>query len=468
MKKQVVTRFAPSPTGHLHIGGARTAIFNWLFAKNREGKFILRIEDTDVNRSTQEMVDSILEALDWLGLKWDEGPFFQSERMDIYNKYIQKLLDTGQAYYCKCSPEEVEQMRKEAMEKGEKPKYNGRCRELGLGPGEGRVVRFKTPISGSTGYKDVLKGWISVDNKELDDFVIMRSDGTPTYNLAVVIDDATMGITHVIRGDDHMSNTPKQVLLYQAFGFDLPEFIHVPMILGEDRKRLSKRHGAQSVLEYKEMGYLPEALVNYLVRLGWSHGNQEIFSIEELIKKFSLKGLSSSACIFNPEKLNWVNAQHIKKCNDLRLAELLKEFLNKKGLNGEVDYLRKIVPMLKPRATTLDEMAYMSEYFVIDDDKISYDTSLLKKFMKKEVVGLIKLIIQGLEKLSSFDEKSLEDFFRRFVEEQNIKFKLIAQPIRLAITGRTASPGLFEVMAVLGKNKTLNRIKRCVEQTEAL
>ncbi len=458
----VITRFAPSPTGHLHIGGARTAIFNWLFAKSKGGKFILRIEDTDTSRSTKENIESIIKALKWLELDWDEGPFFQTERIDIYKEYVQKLIDKGLAYYCKCTPEEVEEMRRIAMEKGEKPKYNGRCRELNLGPGEGRVVRFKTPLEGETGYKDELKGFISVNNKELDDFILLRSDGTPTYNLAVVVDDALMKVTHVIRGDDHISNTPKQVLLYQAFGFELPKFIHVPMILGEDRKKLSKRHGAMSVLEYKEMGYLPEALINYLVRLGWSYGNQEIFDIEELIEKFSLKGLSNSACIFNPEKLKWVNAQHIKRYDDEKLAVLLREFLNKRGLDEDIEYLKRIVPMLKPRAATLIEMADLCEYFVIEDEKISYDPSLVKKFFSDEVLKHLNVLVSKLEDLDIFEEKKLEEFFRTFVSDQNIKFKLIAQPIRLAITGRTASPGLFEVMAALGKEKVLNRLKRCI------
>jgi glutamyl-tRNA synthetase len=284
---QIVTRFPPSPTGYLHIGGARTALFNWLLARSAQGRFVLRIEDTDQERSTREMTDSILEAMTWLGLDWDEGPYFQSQRFELYHQHIERMLDHGRAYYCRCTPEEVEAMRSRARERGEKPKYDGTCRDMNLGPGPGRVVRFKSPLEGETVFTDLLKGVNRVDNRELDDFVIRRADQTPTYNLAVVVDDATMGVNTILRGDDHLSNTPKQVLLYRAMDYALPRFGHVPMILGPDKKKLSKRHGAMSVLEYRDMGYLPQALNNYLVRLGWSYGDREIFDLEELVALFS-------------------------------------------------------------------------------------------------------------------------------------------------------------------------------------
>lgn len=465
--EKVVTRFPPSPTGHLHIGGARTALFNWLLARNKKGKFILRIEDTDTQRSSEEMTKAILEAMEWLGLTWDEGPYFQTKRLDIYNHHIDLLVEQGKAYYCQCTKEEVEEMRKRAMEKGEKPKYDGRCRDLGLGPGPGRVVRFKTPLEGETVFNDLLKGPIAVDNRELDDFVLRREDGVPTYNLAVVVDDATMGITHILRGDDHINNTPKQVLLYEALGYPLPQFGHVPMILGPDKKKLSKRHGAKSVLEYRELGYLPEAVLNYLVRLGWSYKDQEIFTLDEMIEKFSIERLSNSACVFDPEKLKWVNSQHIKKKPLNELALILKSYLAKDGFNvKDIEYLKKIVPLLKPRATTMVEMAEKARFFVKDDEEIEYPKELIEKFLTADVIDHLKDITNRLERLDNFDQKALEDMMRLYLDEKNIKFKLLAQPIRICITGQTASPGLFETMEVLGKQRTLNRLKRALTYAE--
>ncbi len=461
--EKVITRFPPSPTGHLHIGGARTALFNWLFAQKEKGKFILRIEDTDMERSSEEMTNAIIEAMEWLGLTWDEGPYFQSRRSNIYHHHIQLLIKQGRAYYCECTKEEVEEMRKRAMEKGEKPKYDGRCREKGLGPGPNRVVRFKGPLEGETVFRDLLKGVISVDNRELDDFVIQRADGSPTYNLAVVVDDATMGITHIIRGDDHINNTPKQILLYEALGYPIPKFIHVPMIMGPDKKKLSKRHGAKSVLEYRELGYLPEALLNYLVRLGWSYGDQEIFSLEELIEKFSLKRLRNSACVFDPEKLKWVNSQHIKRKSPRELAIILTTYLRKLGVStSDIDYLEKIVPLLQPRSNTMIEMAEKAIFFVIEDREIEYPKKLLDKFLTPETTSHLKELTNRLESLSVFSQKDLEECVKDYLEEKAIKFKLLAQPIRVCITGQTASPGLFETMEVLGKKRVLNRLKRAL------
>ena len=465
---KIVTRFPPSPTGHLHIGGARTALFNWLYARHNQGTFILRIEDTDTERSTREMTDSILEAMDWLGLDWDEGPYFQSQRFALYQEQIEALLQSGRAYYCCCTPEEVEAMRQEARQKGEKPKYNGRCRNLDLGPGPGRVVRLKAPLSGQTVFQDLIKGANAVDNRELDDFILRRADNTPTYNLAVVVDDALMGITCILRGDDHISNTPKQVILYQALGFALPDFGHVPMILGPDKKRLSKRHGAMSVLEYREQGYLPEALINYLVRLGWSHGDQELFEPKELVDKFSLKNLGKSACIFNLEKLDWVNSQHIKNKQPAELAGALLSRLHQKGL-PELDrgYAEKIVPLLQPRVRTLEQLAEQATFFALPDQDLDYDRELLENYFTVEIKGYLQELLAELKRLDEFSQSGLEDLVARFLKERGIKFKLLAQPIRIALTGKKASPGLFETMEVLGRERVTNRLSRVLEMLDA-
>ncbi|WP_027369661.1 glutamate--tRNA ligase [Desulfovermiculus halophilus] len=464
MTKHVVTRFPPSPTGNLHIGGARTALFNWLLARSQGGKFILRIEDTDVERSTWEMTEGILESMRWLGMDWDEGPYFQSQRLDVYNEHIERLLASGKAYYCQCSADEVEAMREEARAKGLKPKYNGRCRELGLGPGPGRVVRLKAPLDGETGFEDLVRGYNRVDNRELDDFVLRRADGMPTYNLAVVVDDALMGMTHILRGDDHMSNTPKQVLLYQALGFDLPSFGHVPMILGPDKKKLSKRHGAMSVLEYRDRGYLPQAVLNTLVRLGWSHGDQELFEPEELISLFSLHNLGKSACVFNPEKLDWVNSQHIKNSPPADLVPLLAEQLQRKELPvPDAAYLEQVIPLLQPRAATMADMADQAAVFVLSDEDIAYDPDLVGKVLTAEVRPHLQALIERLQGLASFDQSALEESIRAYLEETGIKFKLLAQPIRVAVTGKKASPGLFETMEVLGKAHVLRRMERALQ-----
>ncbi|HEY4743631.1 MAG TPA: glutamate--tRNA ligase, partial [Desulfuromonadaceae bacterium] len=326
-------RFAPSPTGYLHVGGARTALFNWLLARKQEGTFILRIEDTDVERSTQESVDAILQGMEWLGLDWDEGPFYQSDNFPLYREYVHRLLDTGKAYRCYCTAEELEAKRELAMKEGRKPKYDGTCRERTDHPeGAPYVVRFRAPQAGATSFDDLIKGTITFPNEELDDLIIQRSDGTPTYNFCVVIDDASMRITTVIRGDDHVNNTPRQIQLYEALGFPVPCFAHVPMILGSDKTRLSKRHGATSVIAYRDMGFLPEALMNYLVRLGWSHGDDEIFSREEMIRKFDIANVGRSASVFNTEKLLWLNAHYIKSGDPERLAGLVAPFLAERGV----------------------------------------------------------------------------------------------------------------------------------------
>jgi len=459
----IVTRFAPSPTGYLHIGGARTAIFNWLLARHLGGKFLLRIEDTDLVRSNADMTKSILDAMEWLGLDHDGEITYQSQRFDLYNKYIDQLLETGHAYWCSCTPEEVEAMREAARQKGLKPKYSGHCREAGLGPGPGRVVRLKAPISGATVVDDLVKGSVSFDNAELDDMVLRRSDGSPTYNMAVVVDDSTMGVTHIIRGDDHLNNTPRQILIYKALGFPLPQFGHVPMILGPDKKKLSKRHGATAVMEYEEEGLLPEAMLNGLVRLGWAHGDQEIFSREELVQFFSADNLGSSAAVFDKTKLMWLNAHYIKESPASRLAVLVNAFLERKGFpSQDLEYLARIVPLLQSRAQTLVEMADKAACFIVPNAELEYDMTAVGKFFTPEVRDHLTKVRALLDGLCCFDQPSMETAFQAYLDEHGIKFKLLAQPLRVAITGGTASPGLFETMVVMGKKRVLTRIDRAL------
>jgi glutamyl-tRNA synthetase len=461
----VITRFPPSPTGHLHVGGARTALFNWLWARRNGGKFILRIEDTDAARSSEAMTQGILEGMRWLGLDWDEGPYFQSRRIDLYNEYIERLLQTGHAYYCACTPEEVEAMRDEARAAGAVPKYNGRCRDKEFGPGPNRVVRFKTPLAGETGFQDLVKGPVSVPNTQLDDMVLRRLDGMPTYNLAVVVDDVTMGMTHIIRGDDHLSNTPKQILLYEALGHALPAFAHVPMILGPDKKKMSKRHGATSITAYRDMGYLPEAMVNYLVRLGWSHGDQEFFFRDDLLTHFSLEHLGASACVFDQGKLLWLNAQHIKSETPQRLALLLAEQLRQRGLpESKPKYLEAVVPLLQPRAGTILEMTDMAEFFVAKDDQLAIDEAAAEKFLTPQIKEHFAALQALLQAQPLFDQAGLEALFGRYLEEKSVTFKMLAQPLRVALTGRTKSPGLFEVMEVLGRERVMRRLGNALKR----
>ena len=465
-QETVVTRFPPSPTGYLHIGGARTALFNWLFARQRGGKFIVRIEDTDKARSTDRATEGILESLLWLGLGWDEGPYFQSQRYPIYDEFIERLLFSAKAYYCHCTPEELESKREAAKSKGLKPRYDGKCRELGLGPAPGSVVRLKTPTSGRTGFKDLVKGPISFDNDELDDLILKRSDGSPTYHLAVVADDVALGITHVIRGDDHVNNTPRQIQIYQALSEPIPQYAHLPMILGPDRTRLSKRHGATSVLAYRDMGYLPQALLNALARLGWSYGDQEKFTIEELIEKFSLKDVGKSAGVFNAEKLLDLNALYIRESETSDLVKALAPFLENLGyedLNEKMVYLA--VETLKMRSRTLAEMAESARFYF--QEEITYEEKGDKKFLKPNVLELMGEIKGRLGKTDDFSQTGLEDIFLGFLEEKQIKLGKIAQPLRVALTGKTASPGLFEVMEVLGKEKVLGRLTNAISHIRA-
>ncbi|HJT21065.1 MAG TPA: glutamate--tRNA ligase, partial [Nitrospira sp.] len=390
---QVRVRFAPSPTGFLHIGGVRTALFNWLYARRHHGTFVLRIEDTDQSRSTDQSIQAILEGMNWVGLDWDEGPFRQTDRMDLYRDHAMKLFNMGRAYWCVCKPEELEARRKEAEAKGLSPRYDGRCRNLGITnpPGEA-ALRFRAPQEGHTVVDDLIKGKVVFDNNVLDDLIILRSNGYPTYNFSVVVDDALMGITHVVRGDDHLTNTPRQVPIFEALGFPIPRFGHLPMILGSDKARLSKRHGATSIMAYKEMGYLPEAMVNYLVRLGWSYGDQELFTREELIEKFSWDHVQKSAAVFNPDKLLWMNAEYIKTSPPQRIVRELIPLLVRAGLEEDVrsvseEWLAQLVVLVRERTKTLTDMVtWVTPYFGWD---VSFDKDAAKKNLTAAIAPVL-------------------------------------------------------------------------------
>lgn len=466
---QVRTRFAPSPSGYLHIGGARTALFNFLFARHHGGKFILRIEDTDRERSTPEAINAILDAMNWLGLDWDEGPFYQTKRYPLYEEKVQKLLSEGKAYPCVCTPEKLEAKRQLAQKEKRKSMYDGTCR-----PPEGVIpplpqdkpytIRFRSPRDGSTIVNDAVKGDVVFDNRELDDLIIARSDGTPTYNFCVVVDDIDMGITHIIRGDDHLANTPRQILLYQALGDTPPQFAHVPLILGLDKARLSKRHGATSVTAYRDMGYLPEAILNYLVRLGWSHGDQELFSREELIEKFSLESVGKSAGVFNPEKFLWVNFHYLKTRPLSQLAEEIVPYIVAKGYRVPQDksWLERMIKTLQERAKTLVELVDAASFYLTDD--IAIDEKAAKKFLTLEVSRPLSKLIERLSALDEFSEANIESAFSGVLEEFGLSMGKLAQPVRVALTGSTVSPGIHEVIAVLGKERTIRRLQSALER----
>lgn len=459
--KTVVTRFPPSPTGFLHIGGARTALFNWLYARKTGGKFILRIEDTDAARSTTDSVDAILHALQWLGIDWDEGPYFQTQRKDIYAGHIEKLVASGHAYYCSCTPDEVNAMREAARAGGLKPMYNGRCRNRGLPASENTVVRLRTPDTGATVVEDVVKGNTAFQNAEMDDFIIQRSDGSAMYNLAVVVDDITMGINTIIRGDDHLINTPKQILIYQALGADLPVFGHVPMVLGQDKARLSKRHGAMSVGEYRKMGYLADAVINYLVRLGWSHGDQEFFTRKDLIEKFDLAHLGRSASMFDMNKLTALNARHIQAKSAPELAPALLPLLKDLGIAAENDtFTHKVIATLQPRSKTLVEMAEAARFYYVDAPDL--DEKAAAKFLTTDTGPMLTRIADAIDNLPDYTQDKLEEILKKTMDDFHLGFGKIAQPLRVAVTGTTVSPGIFEMLLALGKDKTVARIRRAV------
>lgn len=455
----VVVRFAPSPTGYLHIGGARTAIFNYLFARHHGGKFYLRIEDTDIERSEKMYEDEILESMHWLGMDYDGKPVYQSQRTELYTSYINKLLASGHAYYCNCSKEDLDAEREAAMAEKRKPVYSGKCRRNPVKEG---VVRFKIPETGSTTFNDTILGPITINHEEIEDFVIARTDGSPTYNFTVVVDDAEMGMTHIIRGDDHVNNTPKQVLIYQALGLTPPIFAHVPMILGADKKKLSKRHGATAVTQYRAAGYLPEALFNYLVRLGWSHGDQEIFSKEELIKAFDTGAIGHSAAVLNVEKLNWLNAHYIKEMP----AKLMAERLIGEGLVPDEFKTRifdadvqKLLPMVQERSKFLMDVYNGIEFFL--KEEVTYNEQAVAKYLTPEIRPVIYELCAELEKMPTFnDEKAIEELFKSLIEKHSIKMKNIAQAVRVLLTGTDVSPGVFEILCIMGKERAFKRLRK--------
>jgi glutamyl-tRNA synthetase len=462
------TRFAPSPTGYLHIGGARTALFSYLHARRHGGTFVLRIEDTDLERSTRESVNAILEGMAWLGLDYDEGPFAQSERMDRYREVIDRLLTEGKAYHCYCSKERLEDLRAGQMARKEKPRYDGLCRHRSGPPPEGvnPVVRFINPAEGAVVVEDLVRGRVVFANAELDDLIIARSDGSPTYNFTVVVDDYDMRITHVIRGDDHLNNTPRQINILRALGAEPPVYAHVPMILGEDGKRLSKRHGAVSVTAYRDEGYLPEALLNYLVRLGWSHGDQEIFSLGEMIELFDIANVNNSAAVFNPAKLQWLNQHYIKESPADRLVGPLGWQLGQLGIDpSEGPDIERVIELQRERAKTLKEMADISAFFYTDFD--DYEPAAARKHLVDDALAPLVRAREVLAELPSWEAEGIHAALAEVAEELGLKLGKVAQPLRVAVCGRAASPGIDVTLELLGRETSLQRIDRAVRWIES-
>lgn len=453
----VRTRFAPSPTGYLHIGGARTALYCWLYARKTQGTFILRIEDTDLERSTAESVQAILDGMAWLNLGYDEGPFYQTKRFDRYHEVIGGMLKEGAAYRCYCSKERLEKLREEQMAKKEKPRYDGLCRHR-TEPGEGPyVVRFKNPLEGVVEFDDLVRGKVSFANSELDDLIIARSDGSPTYNFTVVVDDWDMKITHVIRGDDHINNTPRQINILRALGATPPLYAHVPMILGSDGKRLSKRHGAVSVLQYREEGFLPEALLNYLARLGWSHGDQEIFSIDELIKYFDIKGINRAPAAFNQDKLIWLNQHYMKTSDPAHVAKELAWHMEKLGIdtkNGPA--LTEIIKAQAERTKTLREMAERSRYFY--EDVVLNDE--MKGHFTPELKPVFAMARDKFAGLGAWTKEAIHEVIANTAEQFGLKLGKLAQPLRIAMTGGTVSPPIDMTMMLIGKERVIERLDK--------
>ncbi len=460
----VVTRFAPSPTGYLHIGGLRTALFNWLWARKNRGKFILRIEDTDLARNSQEATKAILEAFDWVGLDYDGEVVYQSKRFDIYQKYIQQLLDEGKAYYCYMSKEELDRLREEQLKRGERPRYDGRYRDFKGTPPKGvkPVVRIKAPQEGEIVFYDGVKGEIRIDASEVDDFIIARSDGTPTYNFVVAIDDALMGVTDVIRGDDHLYNTPKQLIVYEALGFKPPNFYHVPMILNEEGKKLSKRDGALDVMEYKRMGYLPQALLNFLVRLGWSYKDQEIFTLEEMIELFDPKEINKAPSSYNLSKLQWLNSHYLKNTPNQELIQLLQEF----GIDlNDHDKREILLDALKERAKTLKELALMAKE-ILEAPK-EYDPKALKKALKGEWRELLQALVSKLqENKKAHLPIDFNKIIKEVVQEKGVGFGKVGQPLRVALVGKMSGPDLADIMSIIGREETIMRISKLLQREE--
>lgn len=463
----ICTRFAPSPTGYLHIGGARTALFSWLYARHHGGEFILRIEDTDRERSTTEAVNAILEGMAWLGLSYERGPFYQTEHLNRYRQVIQQLLVSGHAYHCYCTREELEAMRTEQMERKEKPRYDGRCRHR-TEPREGvlPVVRFRTPEEGVTVVDDMVRGKVAFQNRELDDLIIARSDGTPTYNLTVVVDDMDMGITHVIRGDDHLNNTPRQINILKALGVEPPRYGHLPMILGPDGTKLSKRHGAVSVMVYREEGYLPEALLNYLVRLGWSHGDQEIFTVDELVRLFDIAEVNQSASAINPEKLLWLNQHYIKALDPDHVARELRWHLGRIGIDpADGPEPRSVVLAQRDRCRTLREMAESSTFFYREFSE--YDEKAFRKNLNQNALPVLQALHDGFRALGRWEKEALHQVVLRTAEVLDLKLGKVGLPLRVALTGGTASPAIDETLELVGRERTLARIERAQARISA-
>jgi len=462
----LVTRFAPSPTGYLHVGGARTALFSWLYARKMGGKFILRIEDTDLERSTQESVDAILEGMQWLGLDHDEGPYYQTKRFDLYKEVVAQLLAEGKAYKCFCTVAEVDAMREAQMAAGEKPRYNGMWRDRTDHPTDKPyVIRFKNPQSGVVVIDDLIKGRIEIANSELDDLIIARSDGTPTYNLTVVVDDWKMGITHVIRGDDHVNNTPRQMNILAALGADIPKYAHVPMILGDDGKRLSKRHGAVGVMQYRDNGFLPEALLNYLVRLGWSHGDQEIFSKAELIELFDLDSCNRAPSAFNTDKLIWLNQHYMKTLPPEQVAAQLQWHLEAQKLstaNGPA--VTDLVKAQAERVKTLKELVEVSRYFY--EDFSEFDADAAKKHLRPVALEPLRAVQANLAELANWDQAAIHQVINATAEQLAIGMGKIGMPLRVAVTGGGNSPALDLTLALIGKVRSLARLQQAIAWVE--
>lgn len=459
----VRTRFAPSPTGYLHIGGVRTALFNWLYARHCGGTFILRIEDTDKERSTNESVQAILEGMAWMGLDYDEGPIYQSDRLERYKEVIDQLLDAGQAYRCYCTREELDKVREEQRAQGIKPRYNRHCRDQHNPerPDVESVIRFKNPLEGSVQFDDAIRGQIVISNEELDDLVITRANGTPTYNFAVVVDDIDMGITHVIRGDDHVNNTPRQINIFKVLGAALPIFVHVPMIVGGDGQRLSKRHGAVSVLQYRDEGFLPEALQNYLVRLGWSSGDQEIFSLDEMISSFDIQDVNRAASAFDIDKLKWLNQHYIKVSDSAQLVSLLSDRLKDRGIDvSSGPPVDDVVSALRERAQTLDEMADKSEYFFSEFE--DYDVNAAQKHLRPVARDMLADVRSRLSVVEPWSAELIHAQVMATVEDYDAKLGKLAQPLRVAVSGTAATPPIDETLLLVGKARTVDRIDRAL------
>ncbi|WP_367605850.1 glutamate--tRNA ligase [Legionella sp. W05-934-2] len=462
----VKTRFAPSPTGFLHVGGVRTALFSWLFAKHHHGEFYLRIEDTDQTRSTQESVEVILDGMSWLGLSSDGPIVYQTKRYDRYHEILENLLDRGLAYHCHCSKDRLEGLREAQLAAKEKPRYDGHCREKNLPAKAGvSVIRFKNPVEGTVKFVDHVYGDIHINNAELDDLILLRSDNHPTYNFSVVVDDMDMAITHVIRGDDHINNTPRQINLYQALNATPPEFAHLPMILGEDGKRLSKRHGAVSVLEFKKMGVLPEALLNYLVRLGWSAGDQEIFSLDEMISQFSLDKVSRGASSFNYEKLYWLNQHYIRTLQESQIMPALQYQFDELGVNtSQGPELSALISVYADRCATLHDIASQSTIYYADS--VSYDDSSVKKHLRPVVLDAMVALRQAFAQTSQWERNQLQEIVNDICVRMDMNMAKVAQPLRVAVTGSSSSPAIDQTLELIGKERTLQRLDTAIQIIE--